>query len=71
MHKNGFKILLGGKLGNLAKQIAEETAGNLNLDMENVTDMNDVFQNLFYNFHNLWLNYSLFHQRFFLELQGL
>ena len=41
--------LLGGKLGNLAKQIAEETAGNLNLDMENVTDMNDVFQKLFKN----------------------
>jgi hypothetical protein len=41
--------LLGGKLGNLAKEIAEETAGELNLDMENVTDMNDVFQKLFKN----------------------
>ena len=41
--------LLGGKLGNLAKEIAEETAGDLNLDMENVTDMNDVFQKLFKN----------------------
>ena len=41
--------LFGGKLGNLAKEIAEETAGDLNLDMENVTDMNDVFQKLFKN----------------------
>ena len=41
--------LLGGKLGNLAKEIAEETAGDLNLDMENVSDMNDVFQKLFKN----------------------
>ena len=41
--------LLGGKLGNLAKEIAEETAGDLNLDMENATDMNDVFQKLFKN----------------------
>ena len=41
--------LLGGKLGNLAKEIAEETAGDLNIDMENVTDMNDVFQKLFKN----------------------
>ena len=41
--------LLGGKLGNLAKEIAEETAGELNLDMENVTDMNDIFQKLFKN----------------------
>ena len=41
--------LLGGKLGNLAKEIAQETAGELNLDMENVTDMNDVFQKLFKN----------------------
>ena len=41
--------LLGGKLGNLAKEIAEETAGELNLDMENVSDMNDVFQKLFKN----------------------
>ena len=41
--------LLGGKLGNLAKEIAEETAGDLNLDLENVTDMNDVFQKLFKN----------------------
>jgi len=40
---------LGGKLGKLAKEIAEETAENLNIDMENVTDAKDVFQNLFKN----------------------
>lgn len=41
--------MLNGKLGNLAREIAEETAGNLDIDMENVTDMKDVFQNLFKN----------------------
>ena len=41
--------MMSGKLGNLAKEIAEETAGDLDLDMENVTDMKDVFQNLFKN----------------------
>jgi len=41
--------MLGGKLGDLAREIAEETAGNLNIDMDNVTDVKDVFQNLFKN----------------------
>ena len=41
--------MLDGKLGQLAKEIAEETASNLNMDMENVTDMKDVFQNLLKN----------------------
>jgi hypothetical protein len=41
--------MLGGKLGQLAKEIAEETATNLNLDMENVSDMKDVFQKLIKN----------------------
>lgn len=45
-HING---MLGGKLGDLAREIAEETAGNLNIDMENVTDVKGVFQNLFKN----------------------
>ena len=39
-HING---LLDGKLGNLAKEIAEETASDLNIDMENATSVNDVF----------------------------
>jgi hypothetical protein len=41
--------MLDGKLGQLAREIAEETASNLNLDMENVSDMKDVFQNLIKN----------------------
>jgi hypothetical protein len=41
--------MLGGKLGELAKEIAEETASNLNLDMENASDMKDVFQKLMKN----------------------
>ena len=45
-HING---MLGGKLGDLAREIAEETAGNLNIDMENVSDVKGVFQNLFKN----------------------
>jgi hypothetical protein len=45
-HING---LLDGKLGKLAREIAEETAGELNLDAENATSVNDVFKNLFKN----------------------
>ena len=41
--------MLDGKLGKLAKEIAEETAQDLNMDMENVTDMKDVFQRLVKN----------------------
>ena len=45
-HING---MLDGQLGKLAKEIAEETAASLNIDMENVTDMKDVFSNLVKN----------------------
>jgi len=41
--------MLDGKLGKLAKEIAEETAGNLDIDMENAGDMKDVFNNLIKN----------------------
>uniref|UniRef100_A0A6C0IES3 Uncharacterized protein n=1 Tax=viral metagenome TaxID=1070528 RepID=A0A6C0IES3_9ZZZZ len=41
--------LLNGKLGQLAKEIAEETAADLNLDLEGVTDMKDVFNKLIKN----------------------
>lgn len=41
--------MLDGKLGKLAKEIAEETAEGLNMDMENVTDVKDVFQRLIKN----------------------
>jgi len=41
--------LLKGKLGDLAKEIAEESMSNLDIDFENVTDMKDIFQSLFKN----------------------
>lgn len=41
--------MLDGKLGQLAKEIAEETASELEMDMENVTDMKDVFGKLLKN----------------------
>lgn len=41
--------MLDGKLGRLAKEIAEETAADLNMDMDNVTDMNGVFSKLIKN----------------------
>ena len=39
--------LINGKLGNLAKELAEETTKDLGIDMENVTGVDDVFKNLF------------------------
>lgn len=41
--------MLDGKLGKLAREIAEETAENLNMDMENCTDMKDVLNKLIKN----------------------
>jgi hypothetical protein len=41
--------MLDGKLGKLAKEIAEETANDLNLDMGDATDMKGVFNNLVKN----------------------
>jgi|GEM_PF-2539608 len=41
--------MMGGKLGKLAMELAEETANDLNLDMENTGDVKDVFQTLFKN----------------------
>ena len=38
--------MLDGKLGQLAREIAEEAASNLNVDFEDATDMKDVFQKL-------------------------
>ena len=43
-HING---LLDGKLGKLAKEIAAETADELNFDADNASSVNDVFKNLF------------------------
>jgi|Laugresubdmm15sn_1035100.scaffolds.fasta_scaffold00062_20 hypothetical protein len=41
--------MMGGKLGNLAREIAEETSQNLNMDMDDVTDVKGVIQKLFSN----------------------
>jgi hypothetical protein len=41
--------MLDGKLGKLAREIAEETAASFNMDMENATDMNDVLNKLIKN----------------------
>jgi hypothetical protein len=41
--------MLDGKLGQLAREIAEETAQDLDMDLEGITDMNSVFQNLIKN----------------------
>jgi hypothetical protein len=41
--------MMGGKLGKLAMELAEETANELNLEMEGVTDTKGVFQKLFTN----------------------
>lgn len=45
-HING---LLDGKLGRLAHEIAKETAEEMQVDMDETTDVNDVFQKLFKN----------------------
>jgi hypothetical protein len=41
--------MMDGKLGKLAMELAEETAKDLNLDMENNGNVTDVFQKLFKN----------------------
>ena len=41
--------MMGGKLGKLAMELAEETANDLNLEMENDANAKDVFQKLFKN----------------------
>ena len=41
--------MLNSKLGSLAKEIAEETAGDLDIDMENIKNPQDVFQSIFKN----------------------
>ena len=46
---NHINSMMGGKLGKLAMELAEETASDLNLDMDNTGDAKDVFQKLFKN----------------------
>ena len=46
---NHITDMLDGKIGSLAKEIAEETSRDLNIDMDDATSMNDVFEKLFKN----------------------
>ena len=46
---NHLSKFLDGKLGNLAKELADETASELDVDFEKMTDVNDVMQTLFKN----------------------
>jgi len=46
---NHITGMLDGKLGKLAREIAEDAAANLNVDFEDATDMKDVFQKLITN----------------------
>ena len=41
--------MMDGKLGKLAREIAEETAADLNINTENAESVNDVFKRLFKN----------------------
>ena len=41
--------MLDGKIGQLAREIAEETAANLNMDFDGATDMKDIFSKLMKN----------------------
>ena len=41
--------MLDGKIGQLAREIAEETANDLNMDFDGATDMKDVFSKLMKN----------------------
>jgi hypothetical protein len=41
--------MLDGKIGQLAREIAEETASDLNMDFDGATDMKDVFSKLMKN----------------------
>ena len=46
---NHINSMMGGKLGKIAMELAEETANDLNLDLENTESAKDVFQTLFKN----------------------
>ena len=46
---NHITGMLDGKIGQLAREIAEETAANLNMDFDDATDMKDVFSKLMKN----------------------
>jgi hypothetical protein len=52
IHKH-INSMMDGKLGKLAKEIAEETANDLNLNSDNVNSINDVFDKMLKNPANL------------------
>jgi hypothetical protein len=47
--QNHIHDMMEGKLGKLAMELAEETAQELNIDMDNVTTSQEVFKKLFAN----------------------
>lgn len=47
--ENHLKGIFSGKIGSLAKDIAEEVASELDIDAEGITDMKDVFKKLIKN----------------------
>jgi hypothetical protein len=46
---NHINSMMGGKLGQLAKEIAEETVGDLDIDIGDATDAQGIMKNLFKN----------------------
>jgi hypothetical protein len=52
LHDN-ISSMLGGKLGELAREIAEEATEGMNIDIEDSTNASDIFQKLFKNPGNL------------------
>merc|ERR1711871_58544 len=44
-----LKSLMDGKIGQLAQEIANDTAKDLDIDPENISNVNDVFAKLFKN----------------------
>ena len=46
---NHISELMDGKIGKLANEIAEETAQELDIDLEDTSNLGDVFQKLFQN----------------------
>jgi len=46
---NNISSMLDGKLGELAREIAEETASSMNIDMNDTSNPQDIFKGLFQN----------------------
>ena len=47
--QNHLNSLMGGKIGKLAKEIADETASELDIDTNNINGVGDIFSKLFKN----------------------